>query len=55
MTKLLSEATGKAVEETNLTHIVWDILAENKWVKDILKSIKKQYAYDNLTVENLEA
>jgi hypothetical protein len=42
LTKLLSEATGKAVEEANLTNIVRNIIAENKWPKDIIKSIKKQ-------------
>ena len=41
MTKLLSDAKGKAVEEANLKNIVQDIIAKNKWLKDILKSIKK--------------
>ena len=41
LTTLLSEATGKAVEEANLTNIVRNIIAENRWLNDILKSIKK--------------
>ena len=54
MTKLLSEVTGKAAEETNLINIVQDIIAGKKWLKDIVKSIKKTYDNDNLTAKTPE-
>ena len=41
MTKLLCEVTGKSAEEANLINIVQDIISENTWLKDIIKSIKK--------------